>query len=132
MSIAPKRYEAVLRDFRNEVRSDPNADFTPFVQRLMEIPAAELRGRENLGEQRVINTLLLALYEGDSTALNRQITKLMLANAAPGAAPVTEKVVPSERGHVFLCLCDMLSLRTKEDFAGVIAMCEKLRSAGKK
>ena len=132
MSIARKRYEAIMREFRDEVRSDPNADFTPFVQRLMEIPAAELGGRERLGEQRVICSLLLALYEGDYAALNGQIAKLMIANPASGAAPAKAKVASSERGHVFLCLCDMLSLHTKEDFAGVIAMCEKLKAAGEK
>lgn len=155
MSLSQKIYEAQLTELKNEISRNPDADFTPHIKEF----AAEIIKRENKREKdfkkRIVDTLLLDLYDGDAealerdimkrvaskllldlydgdyTALNGQITKRIFANAAPGAAPVTTKAAPSERGRMFLLLCEMLSLCTKEDFADTIEMCRALEEAHK-
>ncbi|NBI09970.1 hypothetical protein D1641_08050 [Colidextribacter sp. OB.20] len=125
MSLIQKKYEAILSKFKEEISSNPDADFTPYTQELMATLAVELRAREQLGEKRTLNLLLLGLYKGNPKKLKRDITKVMMTGA-PKA--VTSQTAPSP-GLLFLNLCRELSLHTKEDFADILAVCDQIEDA---
>jgi len=109
--------ETLLSKFKDEVRRDPDADFTPVIQEL----AATLIKRKKYREQHVINTLLLGLYENDARALRRDITKVIALGTA--------KATPAQRTELLRCVCEVLSLHTKEDFSEILAECDRLAGA---
>jgi len=106
--------ETLLSDFKEEVRRDPDADFTQKIREL----ADTLIRRKRYREQRVINTLLLGLYENDARSLRRDITKIITLGTA--------KATPAQRVELLRCLCEGLSLHTKEDFSGILEECGRL------
>lgn len=118
MSLRQKINEAILSEFKEEVRRNPDADFTPYIQALAAKFIQEENERKKAREKSMINTLLLNLYEGDTHSLMRDITKVMMLG--------TTKAAPSQRTALLPCICEALSLHTKEDFSSVIAVCEEL------
>jgi len=117
MSLRLKMYEKLLTEFKEEVRCNPDADFTQEIQGL----AAEFIKMEQERKQRIANSLLLGLYEGDTQSLKRDITKLIMLGPA--------KAVPSQRVELLRCICGILSLHTKEDFSHILAECDRLEGA---
>ncbi len=116
MSLRQKVYEGVLSNFKEEVRRNPDADFTPKIQEL----AARFLKQENEREQHLIHSLLLDLYEGDTQSLRKDITKVITLGTA--------KSVPSHRAELLRFLCEELSLHTEEDFSDILALCDRLES----
>lgn len=118
MSLLQKIYQARLSEFKEEIRRAPNADFTPYIQKL----AAEFAEREKKRGKRAVDTLLLNLYEGDVQSLERDITKIIVFG--------TEKAEPSQRAGLLRCICEAASLRTKEDFDNILAICQRSPAQG--
>lgn len=114
MALIRNLYEADLILFKEEVRRNPDADFMPRIREL----ANEFQDWEDKRKKNAIRLMLLNLYEEDVQSLRRDITKVIVMGA--------EKAMPSQRGPLFCCLCDLLSLHTKEDFADILAMCDQM------
>lgn len=95
-------YENILVEFEDEVRSHPDADFTPYIQKI----AAKLARLEKARERRVINTLLLYLYGKDAACLKRDLCHLQI----PGAI----KDMSSQRKKLLLYLYGVLSRYIEE------------------
>lgn len=147
MSLSQKIYEAQLTELKNEISRNPDADFTPRIKGF----AAEITKRENKREKdfkkRIVDTLLLDLYDGDAEALERDIMKRVISRLLLGLygeddstlmTDITKVIVlgtrKAERADIrrlFPCICDVLSLHTKEDFADTIEMCTVLEEARK-
>lgn len=116
MSLLQKIYQARLSELKKEICRNPDADCTPCLQKF----AAEFAEREKKRGKRAIDTLLLNLYEGDVQSLERDITKIIVFG--------TEKAKPSQRAEVLRCICDAASLHTNEDFATILAICQRAPS----
>lgn len=117
MSLSQKIYEKILSDFKDEVLRDPDADHTPSIKKF----AAESAKWESARKKSVINMLLLGLYDGDTQSLRRDITKVIVLGTA--------KADPSQRGPLFRCLCEELSLHTQEDFSDILARCDEIEAS---
>jgi len=111
------KYDKPLLKFKEEVRRNPDADFTQEIREL----AAGFIKMEQEREQSVINRLLLGLYGEDTRALRRDITKVIALGTA--------KAAPAQRAELLRCVCEVLALHTKEDFSGILAACDRLESA---
>jgi len=119
MSLLLKRYEKLLTEFKEEVRRNPDADFTQEIQEL----TAEFIEMEQQRRQRIINSFLLGLYERDTRALRRDITKVITLGTAKAAL--------SQRAKLLRRVCYGFNLHTKEDFSRLLAECDRLEAADK-
>lgn len=70
-------YRGLLTKFKDDVRSNPNADFSSYIQAF----AAELVKAEKRHEKSMVRELLLALYAKNSNSLRQALCRLEMPNA---------------------------------------------------
>ena len=120
MSLIQKRYGTYLAGFKEEVRRDPDGDFTPRIQKL----AAKLRTEEKAREISVVDELFLSLYDMDAPSLRADLTELGTLEPAKKAA-LSEK----QRRPLLQGLYEVLSPYIEKNCRGVVAIC-KMRARG--
>lgn len=96
-------YETVLSKFKEEIRRNPDADFTPSIGQL----ADEIINWEKHHEERVVSVLFLNLYGQDTDSLDKDLIKLRVLKPAKRAAP-------PERIALLQLLCGALSSYIQE------------------
>ncbi len=121
MALMHKVYEAELTELKKEICRNPDADFTPRIKELAAEIVKQGNKREKNFKKQIVETLLLGLYGEDDRTLMTDITKVMMLG--------THKAERADIRKLFPCICDALSLRTKEDFADTIEMCTVLKEA---
>jgi len=145
MALMHKVYEAELTELKKEICRNPDADFTPRIKELaVEIVKRGNERQKNFKKQ-IVSTLLLDLYSGDGEALERDIMKrvigkllldlyggydrTLMTDITKVMMLGTHKAECADIRKLFPCICDALSLHTKEDFADTIEMCNVLEAA---
>ncbi len=145
MALMHKVYEAELTELKKEICRNPDADFTPRIKELAAEIVKQGNKREKNFKKQIVETLLLDLYSGDAEALERDIMKRAVGKLLLGLYGEDDRTLmtditkvmmlgthKAERADIrklFPCICDALSLRTKEDFADTIEMCTVLKEA---
>lgn len=117
IALIPSKHEMLLSKFKEEVCRDPDADFAPRIAAL----ADKFREQETKRFNGAFFMLLLELYEGSIPSLKRDLLKIRLLGTA--------KATPSQRIAILQCVYGIISLYIKDDFAGIIAICEDVEDA---
>lgn len=117
MALVPGQYERLLSVFKEEVCRNPDADFAPRIAEL----ADQFSKQETKRFNGAFFRLLLELYEGNIPSLKRDLLKTQLLGQA--------KAPPSQRIAMLQCVYGIISLYIKDDFAGIIAICENIEDA---
>lgn len=117
--LIPNQYILLLSKFKEDVRKNPDADFTSSIKAL----ASEFRRMENEGQKSLLRVLLLNLYALDTDALRIDLAKLAVFGGAPAA--------PSQRLALLRCLYDVMSFFIQDGFSDLIAMCDHAEDASR-
>ncbi len=114
--------EQILSKFKEEICRNPNADFTLYIERLLD----EYDGIKAACVERVIGTLLLNLYGQDVSSLKRDQIKLqvMVYSVKKTAIDLT----PNQRTELLPSLYGALASYIGEDFSAIIAACDKIEA----
>ena len=117
------RHEKILTDLAEEIRRNPDAEFTSKIKTL----ATDFREMETASAKNVVKSLLLNLYglgsaKLDAKQLRRDIAKVSVFGG--GKSPTS-----SERVALLRCLYDALSFFVQGDFTEIIETCDQIEAA---